>query len=67
MSLRSDGEKKIKITINVFEKDWEWFRNHYTKTGASKAVRTLLRNHCASAQKKIADRRNEMDVEVDLG
>lgn len=66
MSLRKESEKIIKVTLNVYESDWDFFKNHYTKTGASKAVRTLLRNHCMSAQKKIADRRNEMDVEVEL-
>lgn len=66
MSLRKESEKIVKITINVYEVDWEWFREHYLKTGASKAARTVLRNHRLETAKKIAARKNEIDAEIEL-
>lgn len=38
----------------------------YSKTGASKALRTLLRKHRKEVEEKQKARKSEFDTEVDL-
>lgn len=67
MALRKEIEDLSKITTNVFKEDWEWLRETYIKTGASKALRLILRKHRQITQKKQAEAKKQLDMDVELG
>ncbi len=66
MALRKETEDLQKITTNVFLDDWKWLQETYAKTGASKALRTILRKHRQVTTKKIAEAKTAIDAEVEL-
>lgn len=41
------GEKKLKkVTLRVFEDDYQQLCEDYNKLGPNKAIRKILQNHC---------------------
>jgi asparagine synthetase A len=66
MALRKEAEDLAKITTNVFVDDWEWLKETYVKTGASKALRLILRKHRQVTQKKQQAAKKELDMDVEL-
>lgn len=64
--LRSESEKLVKITTNVFESDWKWMHDTFNKAGASKALRQLLRKFRNETERKQKEAKGKLNVNVEL-
>ena len=66
MALRKETEDLAKITTHVFQTDWDWLKSTYLKTGASKALRQIVRAHRKLVEKKQKEAKGAMDVDVEI-
>lgn len=64
--LRKETEELQKITTNIFKSDWAWLQSTYIKSGASNALRKIVRAHRKTIEKRIAEAKSHIDVEVEI-
>lgn len=71
MSRRRESEPLTKITMNVYERDYERMKALYPKAGATVAIRQLIRSHVMKVEAKTAAALDEtlvseLEVDVDV-
>jgi hypothetical protein len=54
MPRRASGEATVKITLNVYEQDYERMKDLYAEMGPTVAIRQLIRAHLTNIDRKIA-------------
>lgn len=69
MPKRKESEPLVKVTLNLYARDWTELQRLHPVIGASKALRTILRNYISSVEAKVA-RATEptlaSEIDVDL-
>lgn len=67
MSIRKEKSDLTKVTLNLFSADWDFLKSQYTKSGASRAARTVIEAFVTDLRKKIeASQAPAKKVEVEL-
>jgi len=55
-----------KVTLNLFEGDFQRLQTYYQKSGAGAAIRLIIRNHLNRLDAKFAERQIEKVPEVEI-
>lgn len=50
---RQEDHPLTKHTLNLYQGDFDWFGEHYSRLGASKAIRDLVRAHRRQEEEKV--------------
>lgn len=69
MTRRRESEPLKKITLNVYERDYERMQLLYPKAGATVAIRQLIHSHVMKVEAKTAAKLDESlvdELEVDV-
>lgn len=56
MAKRKETAKIAKVTLNLYESDWEFLKEQHSRIGAGKAVRMIVQGHVERLRKTIAER-----------
>lgn len=60
------SEPSVKVTLNMFERDWRRLQELYPSVGASEATRQIVKAHVARVEAKIARARETLVPEFDV-
>jgi hypothetical protein len=66
MPKRKEAEPLAKVTLNLYRRDWEKLQELYPVIGASKALRSILRQHVTKVEAKVARATEDLVPEIDL-
>ena len=71
MTRRKEAEPLVRVTLNLFESSYARMQDLYPGMGAAKAIRTLVHQHVAQVEAKVArateDLVPDIDVEIEDG
>jgi hypothetical protein len=66
MPRKREPEPLVKVTLNLFERDYQRMHELYATTGASVAIRALVRAHVQRLEAKIAQSNDTLVAEIDI-
>lgn len=66
MGKRRSAEPLVKVTLNIFERDYDRLKELYDLQGATVAIRAIVRHHVSRVEKRIAESNEVLVSEIDI-
>lgn len=66
MATRKERAKLVKVTLNLFDSDWQYLKSVYTKSGASKTVRKLVEAHARKVKERLKSSQEDVKRAAEL-